>query len=102
MPPAKYMRPDPGARPEYIAAFRELVNRIGNSLAELPKRALPIRMYVAGGAALHLYTGERVSRDIDATFSHRIALPENLVGPPPGSALLRSWRRSDPSVTVAR
>jgi hypothetical protein len=35
-------------------------------------------MYVAGGAALHLYTGERVSRDIDATFSRRIALPENL------------------------
>ena len=35
-------------------------------------------MYVAGGAALHLYTGERVSRDIDATFSQRIALPENL------------------------
>ncbi len=35
-------------------------------------------MYLAGGAALHLYTGERVSRDIDATFSHRIALPENL------------------------
>ena len=72
------MRPDPGARPEYIAAFRELVNRIGGSLAGLPKRALPIRMYVAGGAALHMYTGERVSRDIDATFSHRIALPENL------------------------
>jgi hypothetical protein len=37
-----------------------------------------VRMYVAGGAALHLYTGERVSRDIDATFSQRIALPENL------------------------
>jgi hypothetical protein len=35
-------------------------------------------MYVAGGAALHLYTGERVSRDIDAVFSRRIALPENL------------------------
>jgi hypothetical protein len=25
-----------------------------------------------------MYTGERVSPDIDATFSHRIALPENL------------------------
>lgn len=25
-----------------------------------------------------MYTGERVSRDIDASFSHRIALPENL------------------------
>jgi Nucleotidyltransferase of unknown function (DUF6036) len=72
------MRPDPRARPEYIVAFRELVNRIAGSLAGLPKRALPIRMYVAGGAALHMYTGERVSRDIDATFSHRIALPENL------------------------
>jgi Nucleotidyltransferase of unknown function (DUF6036) len=72
------MRPDPNARPEYIAAFRQLVNRIGGSLARLPKRTLPIRMYVAGGAALHMYTGERVSRDIDATFSHRIALPENL------------------------
>jgi hypothetical protein len=35
-------------------------------------------MFVAGGAALHFYTGERVSRDIDAAFSHRIALPENL------------------------
>jgi hypothetical protein len=72
------MQPDRNARPEYVAAFREIVNRIGKPLAELPKRALPIRMYVAGGAALHLYTGERVSRDIDATFSHRIALPENL------------------------
>jgi hypothetical protein len=72
------MRPDPNARPEYIAAFRQLVNRISGSLARLPKRALPIRMYVAGGAALHMYTGERVSRDIDATFSRRIALPENL------------------------
>jgi hypothetical protein len=72
------MRPDRNARPEYVAAFREIVTRIGSPLVGLPKRALPIRMYVAGGAALHLYTGERVSRDIDATFSHRIALPENL------------------------
>jgi hypothetical protein len=72
------MRPDRKARPEYVAAFREVVNRIARPLAELPKRALPIRMYVAGGAALHMYTGARVSRDIDASFSHRIALPENL------------------------
>lgn len=35
-------------------------------------------MYVAGGAALHFYTGERVSEDIDAVFSRRIALPDNL------------------------
>jgi hypothetical protein len=72
------MRPDRNARPEYLAAFREILQRIATSLSGSPPRALPVRMYLAGGAALHLYTGERVSRDIDATFSHRIALPENL------------------------
>jgi len=78
MPALRMRPPDPSARPEFVAAFREIVDRIGQSLAGLPQRARPIRMYVAGGAALHLYTGERVSRDIDATFSGRIALPENL------------------------
>ena len=72
------MRPDADARPEYVAAFREIANRIAASLAGLPKRLLPIKMYVAGGAALHFYTGERVSQDIDAAFSHRVMLPENL------------------------
>ncbi len=72
------MRPDPDARPEYVAAFREIAKRIAASLAALPKPVLPIKMYVAGGAALHFYTGERVSQDIDAAFSHRVVLPENL------------------------
>jgi hypothetical protein len=72
------VRPDRHTRPEYVLAFREIVERIAKSLSAVPKRNLPIRMYVAGGAALHFYTGERVSRDIDASFSHRIALPENL------------------------
>jgi hypothetical protein len=53
---AVHMRPDRIARPEYVAAFREVVHRICRSLAGLPK------------AALH----------IDAAFSRRIALPENL------------------------
>ena len=35
-------------------------------------------MYVAGGAAQLFYTGERVSEDIDASFSRRILLPDNL------------------------
>jgi hypothetical protein len=76
--PSATMRPDGSARPEYLAAFSEIVSRISAALAGLPPRALPVRMYVAGGAALHLYTGERVSRDIDAAFSHRVALPDNL------------------------
>lgn len=71
------MRPDV-ARAEYTAAFTEIAARIAKPLSTLPKRVLPINMYVAGGAALHFYTGERTSRDIDASFSHRIVLPEDL------------------------
>jgi len=71
------MRPDL-ARPEYVSAFTELTARIAEPLKGLPKRMLPIRMYVAGGAALHFYTGERTSKDIDASFSRRILLPEDL------------------------
>jgi uncharacterized nucleotidyltransferase DUF6036 len=72
------MRPSPTARPEYIAAFIEIADRIAKPLSGLPRRTLPIVMYVAGGAALHFYTGERTSQDVDASFSHRIALPEDL------------------------
>ena len=72
------MRPDPGARKEYVDAFREIVLRISRSLSDVQRRSLPVRMYVAGGAAMHLMTGERVSEDIDAVFSRRVALPENL------------------------
>ena len=72
------MRPERHTRREYVDAFRELIQRIAAPLTSVPKRLLPIQMYVAGGAALHFYTGERVSLDVDAAFSHRIALPENL------------------------
>ena len=72
------MRPDPTSRPEYVAAFVELAARIAGTLRDVAPSVLPIKMFVAGGAALHFYTGERVSRDVDAVFSHRIALPENL------------------------
>ena len=72
------MRPDPKARAEYVEAFRRIVARIAAVLRQAPESALPVKMYVAGGAALHFYTGERVSRDIDAVFSRRIALPDDL------------------------
>ncbi|RPI13052.1 MAG: hypothetical protein EHM60_10130 [Lysobacterales bacterium] len=72
------MRPERHTRPEYVAAFRELAARIQATLADVPRQALPVRMYVAGGAALHFHTGSRVSADVDAVFSRRIALPENL------------------------
>jgi hypothetical protein len=72
------VQPSRHVRPEFLAAFREVAARIAGTLDNLPKRSLPVRMYVAGGAALHLYTGQRLSDDIDASFSHRIALPDDL------------------------
>jgi Nucleotidyltransferase of unknown function (DUF6036) len=72
------MRPNSATRPEYLAAFTELVQRIAAPLSALPRRSLPIKMYVAGGAAMHFYTGERISKDVDAVFSKRIALPSDL------------------------
>jgi len=35
-------------------------------------------MYVAGGAALHFLTGERVSADIDAVFSKRVLFDDEI------------------------
>lgn len=72
------MRPSSASHQEYITAFLEIAERIAEPLRDLPDKTLPIKMYVAGGAAMHFYTGERVSRDIDAVFSHRIVLPDNL------------------------
>ena len=72
------MRPNSATRPEYLAAFTELVQRIAAPLSVLPRRSLPIKMYVAGGAAMHFYTAERMSNDVDAVFSKRIVLPSDL------------------------
>lgn len=66
------------ARGPYVEAFREVAARIAHALESAPKRALPVAMYVAGGAALHFYTGERISQDVDAVFSRRVALPDDL------------------------
>lgn len=72
------MPPEAVAQREYLAALGEMARRIADSLGNVAAQALPVRMYIAGGAALHFHTGERISRDVDAAFSHRIALPENL------------------------
>lgn len=72
------MQPRTNAQHEYLTALGKIVQRIAASLGNVAPQALPIRMYIAGGTALHFYTGERVSRDVDAAFSRRIALPENL------------------------
>ena len=72
------MRPDLAANPAFLAAFRVIVGRIDAALANVPAPLLPIRMFVAGGTAVHCYTGARFSVDVDAAFSHRILLPDDL------------------------
>jgi hypothetical protein len=72
------LRPEPHTQSAYVAAFAEIVRRIAATLVGVPPAILPIRMVVADGAALHFYTGVRVSVDVDAVFSRRIALPQDL------------------------
>ena len=61
--------------PEFLDAIRRLVAKIE---ASLPKMDEPVRMYVAGGSAVHYYTACRVSADVDAMFSKRLLLPDDL------------------------
>ncbi len=72
------MKPDKRVREEYLSAFAQIVSRISQKVAGTRSGVLPIRMYVAGGAALHLTTGARVSEDIDAVFSRRLILNEDI------------------------
>ncbi len=72
------MRPDPAVSADYVEAFSRLAARIAAALDGVPAAQLPVKMYVAGGAALFFHIGERVSRDVDAVFSHRLALPPDL------------------------
>jgi Nucleotidyltransferase of unknown function (DUF6036) len=39
----------------------------------------PINVYLAGGMAVHLYTANRVTTDVDAEFGTRIILPNDLM-----------------------
>ena len=59
----------------YLGAIRALVSKIE---ASLPKLDEPVKMYIAGGAAVYFYTAYRVSADVDAIFSKRLLLPEEV------------------------
>lgn len=70
------IKPDFGAG--YGAALLELLKRIEAEFRGYDKAALPIRMVIAGGTALYLHTGERVTEDVDATFSRRVLLGQDI------------------------
>lgn len=70
------MKPSRNAGAEYLRAFAEVLSGLQESLRGAGRKALPVRVYIAGGAALHLLTGARISEDIDASFSRRVLVPE--------------------------
>lgn len=39
----------------------------------------PVNVYLAGGMAVHLYTSDRVTTDVDAEFGARVFIPNDLV-----------------------
>jgi hypothetical protein len=63
----------PSLRPDarYLEAFTTIMSRIEAALGPVER---PIVVAVAGGAALHFYTGARISRDIDARVMARVLL----------------------------
>lgn len=68
----------PAGRDEYSQALAKVLARVQQALKGSQPDTLPVRMYIAGGAALHLLTGARVTEDIDATFSKRVLLGEEI------------------------
>lgn len=71
-------RPSEDADPEFLRALSEIAARIAAPLATVARERLPVRMYLAGGAAMHYYTGARATEDVDAAFSTRLLLPDEL------------------------
>lgn len=61
------------ADPAYVEAFRTLATKLARSANATAKA--PITMYLAGGAAMHFYTGARMTDDIDAVFDRKILVP---------------------------
>ena len=67
-----------GKETPYITAIRELFNRISTEIIGVD-RPFEVNAYLAGGAAVHIYTKSRVSKGVDAVFSPPIHVGEVVV-----------------------
>ena len=72
------MKRKPKVQDEYMNAFAQVLSRVQQALKGSQPDVFPIRMVVAGGAALHLHTGARVTEDVDAVFSKRVLFSEEI------------------------
>ncbi|MEY2342401.1 DUF6036 family nucleotidyltransferase [Acidithiobacillus sp. IBUN Pt1247-S3] len=80
-------------RPIFVAA-KELVRLTEATIQGRLEH--PVRLILAGGAAMALYSPTRSSNDVDAIFSHRIILPEVFVSyvSDNGARLALTWDRN--------
>jgi hypothetical protein len=78
MATSRHRRPSKDADPAFLDALTTIAARIAAPLAAADRKRLPVRMYLAGGAAMHYYTGARTTEDVDAVFSTRVLLPQDL------------------------
>jgi Nucleotidyltransferase of unknown function (DUF6036) len=58
--------------PQFAQALADLLARVAEAVGAVKS---PVKLCIAGGTALHLYTGSRYSADVDAKVFARIALP---------------------------
>lgn len=56
-------------------AVAELFRRLEERL----ELTTPVNVYLAGGVAVHFYTGDRSTTDLDAEFDHKLLLPSDLM-----------------------
>lgn len=59
----------------YAHALRRLFAELETRLA----LSRPVPAYLAGGMAVHVYTGKRVTHDVDAEFGARLLIPTDLM-----------------------
>lgn len=60
-------------------ALAEGLRALFKQLEERLSLRSPVNVYLAGGMAVHLYTGSRVTTDVDAEFGSRIFIPNDLM-----------------------
>lgn len=66
--------------PELTQAMNQMMDRMDTFMWESGYAGEPVKMFLAGGMAVHYYCGTRYTDDVDASFSQRLMLPfEELV-----------------------
>jgi hypothetical protein len=74
----------------YARAVQALLERVSALVFDGSLPADPVSVVIAGGAAVHLYTGNRVSKDLDAEFLARILRPEAVITYSDSDGMLRT------------